>query len=36
VGNIRARLDSLKADPWKGYGTVRQRITAAVRRRLGI
>ncbi len=36
VGNIRARLESLKADPWKGYGTVRQRITAAVRRRLGL
>ena len=36
VGNIRARLESLKADPWKGYGTVRQRITAAARRRLGL
>ena len=36
VGNIRARLESLKADPWKGYGAVRQRITAAVRRRLGL
>ncbi|HEU0094316.1 MAG TPA: DNA ligase D, partial [Vicinamibacteria bacterium] len=36
VGNIRARLESLKADPWKGYGTARQRITPAVRRRLGL
>ena len=36
VGNIRARLESLKADPWKSYGTVRQRITAAIRRSLGL
>ncbi len=36
VGSIRARLESSKADPWKGYGTARQRITAAVRRRLGL
>ena len=35
VGNIRKRLESLKADPWKGYGSVRQRITAAVRKQLG-
>ena len=34
VGNIRERLESLAADPWKGYGTVRQRITAAIRRTL--
>jgi bifunctional non-homologous end joining protein LigD len=34
VGNIHKRLGSLEADPWKRYGTVRQRITAAVRRRL--
>jgi bifunctional non-homologous end joining protein LigD len=34
VGNIRERLASLAADPWKGYGTVRQRITAAIRRTL--
>jgi bifunctional non-homologous end joining protein LigD len=36
VGNIRERLQSLKADPWKGYRTVRQRITAAIRRSLRI
>ena len=30
----RQRLESLKADPWKRYWTVRQRITAAVRRAL--
>jgi bifunctional non-homologous end joining protein LigD len=34
AGNIRQRLQSLKADPWKKYGTVRQRITAAIRRTL--
>jgi len=34
AGNIRERLQSLKTDPWKKYGTVRQRITAAIRRTL--
>jgi bifunctional non-homologous end joining protein LigD len=34
VGNVRERLESLKTDPWKRYGTVRQRITAATRRTL--
>ena len=34
VGNMRERLESLAADPWKGYGTVRQRITASIRRTL--
>ena len=36
VGNIRKRLESLKADPWKSYSTVRQRITAAIRRSLDL
>jgi len=36
VGNIRERLESLKVDPWKRYWTVRQRITAAHRRQLGL
>src|SRR6185369_4739937 len=36
VGNIRERLASLAADPWKGYGTVRQRLTATIRRSLRI
>jgi bifunctional non-homologous end joining protein LigD len=36
VGNLRPRLEALKADPWKGYATVRQRITAAVRKQLGL
>lgn len=36
VGNIRPRLESLRQDPWKQYWTVRQRITAAVRRELSL
>ena len=36
LGNIRERLESLRADPWKRYWTVRQRITAAHRRQLGL
>jgi bifunctional non-homologous end joining protein LigD len=36
LGNIRERLQSLKADPWKRYGTARQRITAAIRRSLDL
>jgi bifunctional non-homologous end joining protein LigD len=36
VGNIRERLSSRKADPWKAYASVRQRITAAVRKQLGL
>src|SRR5207245_10263128 len=29
LGNIRERLESLRADPWKRYWTVRQRMRAA-------
>jgi bifunctional non-homologous end joining protein LigD len=36
VGNIRQRVDSSKVDPWKRYWSVRQRITAAMRRQLGL
>jgi bifunctional non-homologous end joining protein LigD len=36
VGNVRPRLASPSADPWKRYATVRQGITAAVRRKLAI
>jgi bifunctional non-homologous end joining protein LigD len=36
VGNVRERLELLKADPWKRYWAVRQRITAAHRRQLGL
>jgi bifunctional non-homologous end joining protein LigD len=36
VGNVPERLRGLKADPWKRYWSVRQRITAALRRQLGL
>jgi bifunctional non-homologous end joining protein LigD len=36
LGNIRERLESRGADPWKRYWTVRQRITAAHRRQLDL
>jgi bifunctional non-homologous end joining protein LigD len=34
IGNLRARLDALEGDPWAGYAKCRQRITAAMRKRL--
>ncbi|MFP3566516.1 DNA ligase D [Paraburkholderia sp. SIMBA_030] len=34
IGNLRERLDALKGDPWAGYAKCRQRITAAMRKRL--
>jgi bifunctional non-homologous end joining protein LigD len=36
VGNIHERLRSLKEDPWKRYWTVRQRLTAAIRKSVGL
>jgi len=36
VVNLRERLASLDHDPWEEIGTVRQSITAKVRRRLGV
>ncbi|SAK87778.1 DNA ligase D [Caballeronia arationis] len=36
IGNVRERLDSLRADPWAGYGKKRQRPTVAMKKRLGI
>lgn len=33
VGNIRQRLDHLKADPWKEYFRLKQRLTAAMLKR---
>ncbi|MDR3568136.1 MAG: DNA ligase D [Syntrophobacteraceae bacterium] len=35
IGNIRARLAGLKDDPWKGYFSIRQSITAAMRKKVG-
>lgn len=34
VANLRARLEGLRADPWREYGKARQRITAAMWRQL--
>lgn len=36
VGNLRDRLASLQHDPWEGIATVRQSLTAAIRRKLGV
>ena len=36
IGNVRERLDSLGADPWAGYGKKRQRLTVAMKKRLGM
>lgn len=34
IGNLHERFDALKSDPWAGYSKCRQRITAAMRKRL--
>ncbi|ACC70170.1 DNA ligase D [Paraburkholderia phymatum] len=34
IANVHERLDALKRDPWADYAKTRQRITAAMRRRL--
>ncbi len=34
VGNLRARLSSLKEDPWKDFFTTRQSITAAMKKKV--
>lgn len=36
IRNLPERLASLKADPWARYGEVRQKITPAMRRALGL
>ncbi|MDF3084157.1 DNA ligase D [Burkholderia sola] len=35
IDTLHERLDTLKRDPWAGYANARQRITAAMRARLG-
>ncbi|WP_175975234.1 DNA ligase D [Burkholderia sp. BCC1047] len=35
IDTLHERLDTLKRDPWEGYASTRQRITAAMRARLG-
>jgi bifunctional non-homologous end joining protein LigD len=34
VANLHERLDALRADPWEGYAQAKQRVTAALMRRL--
>ncbi|MGF6777524.1 DNA ligase D [Paraburkholderia sp. GAS334] len=34
IANLHERLDALKEDPWAGYAKTRQRITAAMKKRL--
>ncbi|AIP20165.1 DNA ligase [Burkholderia pseudomallei] len=34
LANLHERLDALKHDPWRAYAHVRQRVTAALRKRL--
>ncbi|CAG4892055.1 DNA ligase D [Paraburkholderia saeva] len=34
IANLHERLDALKTDPWAGYAKTRQRITAAMKKRL--
>jgi bifunctional non-homologous end joining protein LigD len=36
IGNVRERLDTLQGDPWAGYDKARQRITAEMKKRLGM
>ncbi|EKS67661.1 MULTISPECIES: DNA ligase D [Caballeronia] len=36
IGNVRERLDALKSDPWAGYDKARQRLTAEMKKRLGM
>jgi bifunctional non-homologous end joining protein LigD len=36
IGNVRERLDALKGDPWAGYDKARQRLTAEMKKRLGM
>ncbi|WP_321863811.1 DNA ligase D [Burkholderia cenocepacia] len=35
IDTLHERLDTLKRDPWEGYANARQRITVAMRARLG-
>lgn len=36
VGNLRARLSSLRQDPWKDFFTTRQSITADMKNKIGL
>jgi bifunctional non-homologous end joining protein LigD len=36
IANVHERLDSLKADPWAAYSKTRQRLSAAMKKRLDL
>lgn len=36
IANLHERLDGLRKDPWAGYAKTRQRITATMKKRLGM
>lgn len=36
IANLHERLDALRQDPWAGYAKTRQRITATMKKRLGV
>ncbi|MDR5771602.1 MULTISPECIES: DNA ligase D [unclassified Caballeronia] len=36
IGNVAERMNSLRADPWADYAKGRQRLTAAMKKQLGI
>ncbi|SAL00308.1 DNA ligase D [Caballeronia ptereochthonis] len=36
IGNVRERLDALKGDPWAVYDKARKRLTADMKKRLGM
>jgi bifunctional non-homologous end joining protein LigD len=36
LANVPARIESLRSDPWKGYFDLRQSITAAMKRTVGL
>ncbi|MBC8738001.1 DNA ligase D [Paraburkholderia sp. UCT31] len=36
IRNVRERVDGLRNDPWADYAKTRQRITAAMKKRLGV
>ncbi len=36
ICNVQERMDTLREDPWKGYAKLRQRMTADMKKRLGL
>jgi bifunctional non-homologous end joining protein LigD len=36
IGNVMERMNAMRGDPWQGYGKLRQRMTADMKKRLGL